>query len=160
MLFFRSAQFIVALALLTIGLAAPAHAQQNKQIISGTWYEDRAVSALNSQIFTFTQVPANQFLNITNVSCQMTTTTQEVVAEVYLVAGTTSGANDLGRPYGLMGSAVPRTLGGNNYYSIVTNQIYFKFGPGRFPSIIMSMVSTGTFAAAGSCVIVGNLSDS
>jgi hypothetical protein len=70
--FSRLAQTAAALFLLTIGLAAPARAQNNLQIISGAWYEDRAnFSNTNSSTFTlsFAQTPANQFLNVTNVSC-------------------------------------------------------------------------------------------
>jgi hypothetical protein len=52
-----------------------------------------------------------------------------------LVAGTTSGASDLGRFYEIKGSNTPETSGSFKFYSIVSNQIYYKFGPGRFPSI-------------------------
>jgi hypothetical protein len=44
MLFPRFAQSAAAFALLIIGFVMPAHAQNNKQIISGTWYEDRAAT--------------------------------------------------------------------------------------------------------------------
>ena len=70
MFFSRFAQ-AAALLLLTIGFAAPVHAQNNKQIISGTWYEDRANTTFSGTSLNlgFTQTPTNQFLNFTNVSC-------------------------------------------------------------------------------------------
>jgi hypothetical protein len=66
MLFSRTIKSAAALVLLTIGFAAPVHAQFNKQIISGTWYEDRASSTNTSTqlTLTFAQTPANQFLNV------------------------------------------------------------------------------------------------
>jgi hypothetical protein len=76
-----------------------------------------------------------------------------------LNAGTTPGANDLGRPYPLKGNTTPETLGSFKYYSIVTNHIYFKFGPGRYPSIEIDTQSTGSLFTDATCVIVGNLTD-
>jgi hypothetical protein len=164
MLFSRFAQSAAALALLTFGLAAPAHAQNNKQIISGTWYEDRAAvgNGGNSSLLlvTFAQTPANQFLNVTNVSCNVSVNSGQVITLMNLNAGTTSGQNDLGRPYSILGNVIPQTSGSFKYYSIVTNQIFFKFGPGRFPSIeIDSQTTGGSFSTFANCVIVGNLSD-
>jgi hypothetical protein len=161
MLFSRVAQSAAALLLLTIGFAAPVHAQGNKQIISGTWYEDRA-SATGSGILVlaFAQTPANQFLNITNVSCAVTVSSIQAISGMTLNAGTASGVSDLNRPYSIRESATPETLAGNKYYFIVTNQVFYKFGPGRYPSIEIDTINTGgtTFIVSG-CVIVGNLSD-
>jgi hypothetical protein len=161
MLFSRFIKSAAALFLLTIALVAPAHAQANKQIISGTWYEDRASNSNNSSLLllTFTQTPTNQFLNITNVSCFVQVSSAQVIGAMQLLAGTTSGATDLGRPYEIKGSATPETSGSNKFYSIVTNQIYYKFGPGRFPSILIDTATTGSFSINASCVIVGNLTD-
>jgi hypothetical protein len=53
MLFSRFAQSAAALLLVTVGFAAPAHAQQNKQIISGTWYEDRASAVTSTPASSF-----------------------------------------------------------------------------------------------------------
>jgi hypothetical protein len=94
----------IALALLTVGFAAPAHAQSNKQIISGAFYEDRAFfdSFNPSFAVTFAQTPTNQFLNITNVSCSIIVGSSQIVSALFLEAGTTSGANDLGRPYSIL----------------------------------------------------------
>jgi hypothetical protein len=164
MFFSRFAQSAAALALLTIGLAAPAHAQNNKQIISGTWYEDRAQlsSFTNSGTFllNFTQTPSNQFLNITNVSCSVTTASAQIISDMTLNAGSSSGGNDLGRPYSIVGNINPQTSGTSRYQSIVQNGIFFKFGPGRYPSIEIATQSTGSFFATATCVIVGNLTDS
>jgi hypothetical protein len=162
MLFPRFAQSAAALALLTIGFAAPAHAQSNKQIISGTWYEDRATANINDGmelILKFAQTPTNQFLNITNVACEIAMAPEQAMSTMYLEAGTTPGNDDLGRDYSLKGSAIPETVGPNKYYSIVTNQIYFKFGPGRFPAIKIDTASGGAFSISAACVIVGNLTD-
>jgi hypothetical protein len=160
-LFSRLAQSAAALLLLTIGLAAPVHAQQNKQIISGTWYEDRAVgfSSTTSLFLAFSQTPPDKFLNITNVSCSVTVQPGQAVSYILLSGGTTSGNNDLGRPYSLKGNATPETVGQLKYYSIVQNGIFFKFGPGRFPSIEFDTASTGSLTTGASCVIVGNLTD-
>jgi hypothetical protein len=162
MLFSRFAKSAAALLLLTIGFAAPVHAQSNKQIISGTWYEDRASGSNSSSVLllTFAQTPANQFLNVTNVSCFITVGSSQILSNVTLLAGTTSGAEDLGRTYSIKGSAVPETLVSSKYYSVVANQIYYKFGPGRYPSIEIDIPTTGAFSGNASCVIVGNLTDS
>jgi hypothetical protein len=162
MLFPRFAQTAAASLLLTIGVAAPVHAQQNKQIISGTWYEDRASnsnSASPSLTLTFAQTPTDKFLNITNVSCAVQTNSQQVIALMALYAGTTSGADDLGRPYSIMGSPIPQTTNTTNFYSIVQNGVFYKFGPGRFPTIEIDTQTTGSFSTFANCVIVGNLTD-
>jgi hypothetical protein len=162
MLFSRFAQSAAALALLTTGFAAPVHAQQNEQIISGTWYEDRATNSNSSNgqlVLTFTQTPSDKFLNITNVSCSVSMGTSQGMTQLALEAGTTSGARDLGRYYDIKGNAVPETIGSFKYYSIATNQVFFKFGPGRYPSIYVFTQSSGSFATSADCVIVGNLTD-
>jgi hypothetical protein len=161
MLFSRFAQSAAAMLLLTIGIAAPAHAQNNKQIISGTWYEDRAASnnSVGTLTLTFTQTPTNQFLNVTNVACTVSVASAQTIAGIVLYAGTTSGAHDLDRDYAVMGNVTPQTVGGSKYYSVVQNGIFYKFGPGRFPSIEIDTGSTGTFSMNASCTIVGNLTD-
>jgi hypothetical protein len=162
MLFRCIAQSVAALVLLTIGFAAPALAQNNKQIISGTFYEDRASSSVNftNLNLTFAQTPANQFLNITNVSCNVTVNATQIINEMALIAGTTSGGGELGRQYEIKGNVAPETLAGSKIYSIVTNQIFYKFGPGRFPTILIVAGSTGSASVSANCVIVGNLTDS
>jgi len=135
-------------------------AQNNKQIISGNFYEDRAAngSASNTLVLTFTQTPTNQFLNVTDVSCAASVASAQVITGMTLFSGTTSGADDLGRPYSILGSAVPESSGAFSYYSIVTNQIYYKFGPGRYPAIEIDTASSGSTSILAS-VIVGNLTD-
>jgi hypothetical protein len=154
MLFPRFAQTAAALLLSAIGFAAPVQAQNNKQIISGTWYEDRASNGGNQSdiLLTFAQTPANQFLNVTNVACNFTAASGQVISTMNLFAGTTSGANDLGRTYSIKGSAT----------SAVPNIIplfSYKPGPGRYPTIQISSQSTGQFFNAADCVIVGNLTE-
>jgi hypothetical protein len=136
-------------------------AQNNKQIISGNFYEDRAAngSASNTLVLTFTQTPTNQFLNVTDVSCAASVASAQVITGMTLFSGTTSGADDLGRPYSILGSAVPESSGAFSYYSIVTNQIYYKFGPGRYPAIEIDTASSGSTSILANCVIVGNLTD-
>jgi hypothetical protein len=161
-LFSRFAQSTAALALLTVGIVAPAHAQSNKQIISGTWYEDRASNngSQSDILLTFAQTPTNQFLNITNVSCNVATTSTQIISAMNLIAGTTSGAVDLGRPYEIKGNVTPETTSSVKFYSVVNNQIYYKFGPGRFPTIqIATVTSGGAVLINANCVIVGNLTD-
>jgi hypothetical protein len=161
--FSRFAQSAAALALLTIGFAAPAHAQNNKPIISGTWYEDRATNTGNSSdlALTFAQTPPDKFLNITNVSCEMGVSSTQALAYVRLYAGTSSGASDLGRPSSIRGNVSPETTGNGTtkFYSIVTNQIYYKMSAGRFPSISISTAYISSPFVSASCVIVGNLTD-
>jgi hypothetical protein len=162
MLFPRFAQSAAALALLTVGFAAPAYAQNNKQIISGTWYEDRAAASNTSSgqlLLTFTQTPTNQFLNITNVACDVQVASSQVMTDMFLNAGQTSGVADLGRPYPVKGPATFETIGSQKFYSIVTNQVYFKFGPGRYPSININTLTSGSTVIIASCTIVGNLTD-
>jgi hypothetical protein len=162
MLFSRLAQSAAALFLSTVGLAAPIHAQNNKQIISGTWYEDRAQASNTSTaalFLTFAQTPTNQFLNITNVNCAITLSTQEVLTGLSLEGGTVLGYNDLGRPLSIRGSVAAETSGLFKYYSIATNQVYYKFGPGRYPLIEIDIGTTGSASNFANCVIVGNLTD-
>jgi hypothetical protein len=162
MLFFRFAQSAVALFLLIVGFAAPVYAQQNKPITSGTFYEDRASGAISSTglVLTFAQSPTNKFLNITDIACEIAVSSQQVLAQANFAAGTTSGAADLGRSYSIRGNAIPETTSANRYYSIVTNQIYYKMGPGRYPSISFAAFATaGTGTITADCVIVGNLTD-
>jgi hypothetical protein len=162
MLISRSIKSAAVLALLTIGFAAPVQAQNNKQIISGTWYEDRA-NGNNSTlqlVLTFAQTPADKFLNVTNVSCAFAVGSIQVVDVVSLQGGTTSGAGDIGRPYSILGNVNPQTINNSKFYSIVQNGIFYKFGPGRFPSIFIDSQSTGGGPGiSGQCTIVGNLTD-
>jgi hypothetical protein len=162
MLFSRFAQSAAAFAILTVGFAAPVHAQFNKQIISGTWYEDRAGNTTNSSPtldLAFTQTPSDKYLNITNVSCSITVTSAELVTGMSIQAGTTSGSVDILRTYPIMGSATPVTSGTSRYYNIVQNGIFFKFGPGRFPTVEIDTATTGASSVSAGCVIVGNLTD-
>ncbi|MBR0689390.1 hypothetical protein JQ594_25970 [Bradyrhizobium manausense] len=163
----RFAEFAKSAAtalLFAVALAAPAHAQINKQVISGTWYEDRATANgnTNSLILTLTQVPANKFLNITHVACTIATQTSQVLDRVDLNTGSTSGNSDLGRSYPLRGNVSPQVVASANSWSVVTDKVYFKIGPGRYPSISISTYSSGgaTPYVTASCVVVGDLSDS
>jgi hypothetical protein len=58
-----------------------------------------------------------------------------------------------------MGNVTPQTTSTAKSYSIVTNQVYYKFGPGRFPTIEIDTATTGATGAFANCVIVGNLTD-
>jgi hypothetical protein len=165
MLFSRLIKSAAALALLTIGFAAPVHAQQNKPIISGTWYEDRATNNMNGPAVVLTlslaQAPTNQFLNITHVSCTIQTGLTTALTDVALQAGTSSGASDLNRPMSVRGSVIAETGVNNKFYSIVTDQIFYKVGLGKFPSIVVSAATpsgTGANGIEASCTIVGSLS--
>jgi hypothetical protein len=160
MLFARFARSAAVLLLLTIGFAAPVHAQQNKQVISGTWYEDRAQFGFttNGVIFlSFAQTPSDKFLNVTNVSCFVNAAPAQTIAGIFLNAGTTSGATDIIRPFSLRGGITLETTSDTKYYGILANQIFYKYGPGRFPVIEIDLQSTGSSLAQ--CVIVGNLTD-
>jgi hypothetical protein len=163
MLFSRFAQSAAALALLTTGFAAPANAQNNKQIISGTWYEDRAsiTDASNGNAFyvSFSQTRSDKFLNVTNVSCLVQVNTTTTVGELTLHTGSTYGKIDIDRPYTL-GSGTTQTVISTRFASVVQNGIFYKFGPGRFPTIyIYSESSNNTFASVYGCTLVGNLTD-
>ncbi|MBR0686658.1 hypothetical protein JQ594_12080 [Bradyrhizobium manausense] len=157
------ARFILSatLLLLTFGFVSPVHSQNNKPIVSGTFYEDRASSFIsgNTLVLTFAQAPTNKFLNVTNVSCDVYVTNGQIINSMDLFVGTTPGQNDLGRIYSIKGSATSETLNTGKYYSIVTNQIYYKMGPGRYPSIEIGTVSNNLFSVSANCVIVGNLTD-
>jgi hypothetical protein len=160
--FSRFAQSAAALLLSTVGLAAAAHAQHNKPIISGTWYEDRAATVNSSSVIllTFAQTPANQFLNITNVSCFASVLSGQVLTGAFLHAGNTSGSDDIGRVYPIMGNTTPVTVGDFTYFTFVTNQIYYKFGTSKFPTIEIDTLTTGSALQANAfCVIVGNLTN-
>ena len=149
--------------LLMFGFALPAHAQNNKQIVSGTFYEDRASatsSANASLLLTFTQSPTDMFLNVTNVSCSIQVSSGQVLSTMNLQVGTTLGQIDIGRPYALKGNTNPETIGPSKVYSVVTNQVFYKMGPGRYPSIEFNSNSAGAFSYDVNCVIVGNLTSS
>jgi hypothetical protein len=145
---------------LTVGFVAPARAQSNQPITSGTFYEDRATFSVGGNVLnlTFAQTPANQFLNVTNVSCSVWTSSQAVISRITLRAGTSIAADDLNREYSIKGNPTPEIdpSDNNKYYSIVTNQVFFKFGPGRYPSI-QFLASAGGSGINAQCVIVGNL---
>jgi hypothetical protein len=164
--FSRLIKSAAAFALLTIGFAAPVHAQQNKQIISGTFYEDRATNNMNGAVTMLTlslaQAPTSQFLNITHVSCTIETGLGTALTDVALQAGTSSGASDLNRPMSVRGSVIAESTVNNKFYSIVTDQIFYKVGLGKFPSIAVAAQTppgSGANGVEASCTIVGNLSD-
>ncbi|MBR0686769.1 hypothetical protein JQ612_31560 [Bradyrhizobium manausense] len=165
MRFSRFAQFAATLFLFAIALTAPGHAQGNKQIISGTYYEDRAshVSSGNSMItLTLTQTPTNKFVNITNVSCIVATFASQAFPYGQLQLGTAPGQNDIGRTYTLRGISPIPNAGGYNFYSVGVDGMFFKIGPGRFPSIALysTVPSSGGLYLWGDCTVTGTLSDS
>ena len=167
MRFAANVKSLAVILLFALASAAPAHAQHNKQIISGTWYEDRAYGSSypGTDLFlTFTQTPANKFLNITLVSCSISSYTSQILADVILHVGTQSGTTDMGRPQSVRGpaSTASNQPGLSNSYSVVT-PTYYKVGPGRFPGLEIyapygSSSNSGAFTNAN-CTIVGNLSD-
>lgn len=151
---------LAAALFLLFALTAPCRAQNNKQIIAGTFYEDRAssFSSTGNIFLAFAQTPIGQLLNITNVACDIQLTANQALARVELNAGTTAGNTDLGRNYPIRAISSPEVASnGDRYYTIVTNQIYYKFGPGRFPTI--SVTSSGSQYVSANCIIIGNLSD-
>jgi hypothetical protein len=162
--FTHFAKSAAASLLFMLGFVLPAHAQNNKPISSGTWYEDRAIFSNGSNILTltFAQAPTDKFLNITNVACDIETSLGYVLGRVALGASTSSGGSgDLGRSQSIRGASPPEISVSTRYYSIVT-QPYLKLGPGRFPFIQISIAIQTTGATAsllGDCVIVGNLTD-
>ena len=160
MTFARVLQFAAFSALLA-AFATPAQAQNNKPIRSGNWYEDRASGSFNGTALTitFAQSPTDKFLNVTNVACSITTSSGQVMRDVVLYVGTTAGANDLGRGYSILGNVVQRILSTQAFYNISANQILYKMGPGRYPSIGIDAPTGGSFSVTGGCVIVGNLTD-
>lgn len=161
MRFSKFSQYAAASVLFALVFAAPTYAQNNKPIIAGTFYEDRAsYSNVNtSHLFlTFAQTPTDKFLNVTNVSCNVNVGSTQIINLMDLFVVT--GQNDLGRPYSIKGSATSETVNFSKYYSIVTNQIYYKMGPGRYPSIVIDTISSNSsFSIAADCVIVGELKD-
>ena len=162
----RFAQFVQSATLLllfAVGLAMPAHAQANKPIISGTWYEDRAsgFTANNQILLTLAQTPANKLLNITHVACTINTKSTQALLAVDLDVGSTSGSVDLFRPYPIRGNVSPQVTNSTNSWSVVTDRIFYKVGPGRYPSINILTSSDGaSYAINATCIIVGELSDS
>lgn len=162
MYFNRFAQS-VALLFSLVCFALPAQAQNNKPIVSGAWYEDRAFNSGSGIVFlSFAQAPTNKFLNITHVACIVVTSTGLVLGQVTLGGSSTNGASgDLGRGQEIRGNATVEIGSSGRYYSIVTES-YLKLGPGRYPFIYF----LGAQGATGSgnsisvdCTIVGNLSD-
>ena len=160
----RFAKYAAALVLFVLVFAAPTYAQNNKPIISGTWYEDRAASQIQGSsgiVLTFAQTPANKFLDITHVTCSILTQPTQFLAFVTLNAGSTSGANDLGRPMSIRGNAASEASTSIRYYSLVNDQIIYKLGPGRYPSILIgtALNGGGSPTLTVDCVIVGELKD-
>ncbi|MBR0835196.1 hypothetical protein JQ612_18580 [Bradyrhizobium manausense] len=161
--FDRFAKFI-ALFMLMLGLAAPAYAQNNKPIRSGTWYEDQAsLVGGSSQTLTLAQSPTDKFLNITHVACLISVPngpTIQPVIDVFLTVGSTSGANDLGRKQHFLNTTNQAFVKAVAYYTIITDAVFFKVGPGRYPSIRISTDTAQTpIALTSECTIVGNLTD-
>ncbi|MBR0836816.1 hypothetical protein JQ612_26795 [Bradyrhizobium manausense] len=148
---------------LMIGFALPVHAQNNKPIRSGDWYEDRASFSStggSSMSLNFSQSPTDKFLNVTHVTCYIQTLTSQVLQDVELYVGTTSGSGDLLRPMFIRGTMSPE-IGQRKHYGINTDAVYFKMGPGRYPSIYINTDSatSGLFSISANCTIVGNLTD-
>ena len=168
MRFAPAVKSLAVILLFALASAAPAHAQHNKQIISGTWYEDRAFSSSSpatDTFLTFTQTPANKFLNITLVSCSISSLSNQILADVILQVG--SETADMGRPQSVRGAAstASNLPGFTNYYSVVS-QTYYKVGPGRFPGLQILAPYASSSGSGGyvnfvtaNCTIVGNLSD-
>lgn len=159
MRFARSAAVLLPFAVV---LATPAHAQNNKPIISGTFYEDRASAVVNSSFvrLTLAQIPADKFLDVTHVACQIITQPTNFLALVNLQAGSTAGSTDRGRPMSIRGNTIAEGSNSTKYYSLVNDQILYKFGPGRYPSIEIGVVfDTGGVLINADCVIVGELKD-
>lgn len=165
MRFARLSQLAAALVLLTVGVAAPAYAQQNKPIRSGNWYEDRANDSIGSSQLTlkFAQTPIDKFLNVTHVDCRIATLSNQVITNVYLSGGTTFGSDDLNRPHYLIGDLnTQATVGGSTISGLTTNAVYMKYGPGRYPSVVIwtDLFTSGNGNIVNaSCSIVGDLSD-
>jgi hypothetical protein len=163
MLFSRFAQTAAALLLLTIGLAAPAHAQNNQPIRSGNYYIDQAAQTVSdfSVNLTFAQTPTDKFTNITNISCATFTKAPQIVQAVYLFVGSTSGVNDLGRFYQIGGSVPSPEVAadGSKQYTVNVNGMNFKLGPGRYPTIHVTAPTSGTASITSNCVITANLTD-
>src|SRR3954469_1497889 len=102
MRFAQSAKSAAAWLVFGLAFAAPAHAQNNKQIVSGTYYEDQATNpGVSSGVatLTFAQTPANKFTNVTHVACDMFVGSNQVLTLLRLQVGTSPGATDLGRSY-------------------------------------------------------------
>ena len=91
----------------------------------------------------------------------MFVTSSQVLTLLRLQVGTSAGSGDLGRSYPLKNSpnAPEVTPGGAKVYSVVTDQIFFKIGPGRFPSIFIVAPSSGVASVTPNCFITGTLSD-
>ena len=166
MRFAANVKSLAVILLFALASAAPAHAQNNAQfnkpIISGTWYEDRAtVVVVNNYkaVLTFAQTPANKFLDVTHVTCAIATKPTQILSEVSLFGGSTSGSADLGRPMTIRGNTTFEASSTYKFYSLVTDQILYKFGPGRYPSIAIYTETTGSYSIQGDCVIVGELKD-
>ena len=158
-------KFATALLLLMVGWITSAHAQNNKPIRSGTWYEDQAsanLSPATSVTLTFAQTPTDKFLNVTNVSCLVQINSELALRTFTLFVGTTSGSTDLGRGYNIR-PTTGDAVGTLKVYSIATNGVFFKMGPGRYPTIIANtdvVTSSGTTPhVIVSCTMVGNLTD-
>ena len=164
MRFAELAKITTALLLFAFVLAMPAHAQNNKPVRSGNWYEDRASLNLSTNMVTlsFAQAPADKFLNITHVACDIETALGWVLAHTAVGGSTTSGAaGDLGRSQSIRGAAAAEVSQSFRYYSVVTDT-FLKLGPGRFPFISISaasVVNAGPAQIIADCTIVGNLSD-
>ncbi len=165
MRFTPSAKSAAAWLVFGLAFAAPAHAQNNKQIISGTYYEDQATSpGVSSTLvtLTFAQTPANKYTTVTHVACDMFVSSIQVLTLLRLQVGTSPGASDLGRSYPIKSTPnAPEVIQNTKIYSVVTDQIFFKIGPGRFPSIFIVAPPNGNGATslAPNCFIVGTLSD-
>lgn len=160
---FAYSAFVVALLVMGVKTDA-AHAQQNKPIRSGTWYEDRAILTQGTSVLTlaFAQTPTDKFLNVTHVACVITTSSNKAVTLVMLSGGTTSGGNDLDRPYFLLGALTgPATVNNFKYYGLTTDAVFMKYGPGRYPTILVEAdnLTSGLDSINVNCKLVGQLSD-
>ncbi|MGW1422393.1 hypothetical protein ACWAT4_20010 [Bradyrhizobium manausense] len=164
MRFAEFAKVIPALLGFLLVFAAPVQAQNNKPVRSGNWYEDRASINIGGNLATlwFAQAPADKFLNITHVACDIETALGWMLGRTSVGGSTTNGmAGDLGRSQSIRGTVEAEVSISFRYYSVVTDT-FLKLGPGRFPFISITSASAPNASPSqviADCTIVGNLSD-
>lgn len=119
--------------------------------ISGTYYEDSVSTSScggNFCSLTFSPTPASGYVNITNISCVITSNTAPVNRGTMSISGT---SRSVYLPLG------PSTNSGNIFSTAFNIPTLFKIAANKTPTIGYSIYS-GSFYFLG-CTIIGSISD-
>jgi hypothetical protein len=149
-MFARFTQFAVAALILTGG--AQSHAAP---LVYGTYYEEYQsiiCSTFTSCTLFFSQTPSDRLLMLSKIDCHVQSSTP--ITSNFLRISANSGGQPLPTRF-LPLPLTPPIFTNNAYFMDFYRDTHFLIGQGRFPYIVVSVVSTGSQIL--DCTIVGDL---